>query len=873
MQDFEYRVSVIVPIYNVEKYLSACLDSLINQTMEYSDMEILLIDDGSTDNSYNIAESYADIFPVFKLFSKENEGFSATRNYGITHAKGKYIMYLDSDDMFTPETIKSVVDFFDAVYDEVDLVTYKIVSFLNGKRQPLHFRYKYLTKTGIYDLNEVPYSIQTTMNIAVKNILDGNVLFLRDNKVGHEDLQYCNKIVSKEMKIGYCAKGEYIYNCSNETSVMHEKFYPIYIFDETINYYENLFNEYGGGVPVYYQAMFMNDLSWKLKKNILIPYHLTGEKYNDALKRMSALIDRIDDEIIMTCPSTDNFHRHFFINWKSDKGKCCVVADSQSVSVFKGDRRLICQEKLEVCLYRLRVQRENIYMLGFVKSTIFNYMEKPEVYVVINTIDNKTERIKLELELSGESYYHTRELTNHFWQFIFEYPIESISSYKLEVDMEGFSYPTYYWFASTAPYSLKQKKYRAIYKNDVIGFDRNIFYVSHKSKEEIENIRMEETRKYAGVKSIYAIRYAADQKCDQRVWLYYDCIGVKEDNGWFQFEHDFEKKDGILRYFINANKGAEFDDKYKGRIVNFGSINHKVLYVIAEKIITAYVESENIVPFEKTERAYISDIAHAQVIYLQHGILHAHLPWKYSPGRIEADKIVVSSEFEKRNFVQIYKFREQDLVPVGMERFDFMDRNKKPVQRILFAPSWRNYLIGSKIGNEWNYTEERFVKSDYFRIFNEFINDSRLEQILNQNNIYMDFKLHPIFRPYLKYFDNRNEHVSFAEEKVKDDDYIMYITDFSSYVFNFAYLGRTIMYFVPDWNQFVSGMNQYRELDLPFEDAFGPLVKDVDSAIEQIALAVEQGFMPEKIYVERMENFYLPMENNREAMYRYLMDL
>ncbi len=872
MQGFEYRVSVIVPIYNVEKYLAGCLDSLLHQTMDYSDMEILLINDGSTDNSYHIAKSYADMFPVFKLFTKKNEGVSATRNYGIKNARGKYLMYIDSDDMFAPETVKSVIDFFDTVYDEVDLVAYKDQGYCNGKKQSLHFRYKYLKNSGVYDLNEYPYITQTRVSIAVKNFLDDNILFPVEDKIEHEDQKYCNAIVSEKMRIGYCNKGEYMYNRSNETSIMHEWFSPVNIFEGTMRYYENLFHEYDGKVPVYYQAMFMHDLSWKLKTNILMPHHLKGKDYETAMKRLYHLIDCVEDGIIMTCPSTDKYHRHFFMNWKSDKDKCCVIAEPDAISVYKEDKQLIRQEKIEICLYKLQVQNENIHMVGFAKSTVFSYAEKPDIYAVINTVDNGIQKIKLKLDLSSESYYHTKELTNRFWQFILEYPIEQIASFKIEIDMEGFLYSTYYWFAPSAPYSAKQKKYRAIYKNAVIDLNENEFFVLHSSKEEIKNMRKAITDQYVGRKSIYAIRNTADIKCEQRVWLYYDCNGVREDNGWHQFQYDFEKKDGILRYFVNADRNNKYEEKYKESIVDFGSLSHKVLYIIAEKIITAYVETENIVPFNKEERAYISDIAHAQIIYLQHGILHAHLPWKYSPGKVEADKVVISSEFEKRNFVRIYKFREQDLIPVGMGRFDFLSREKQPVRRILFAPSWRNYLMGSKNGNEWNYLDEKFLRSDYFKKFNQFINDSGLEEVLERNSIYMDFKLHPIFKPYSKYFENNNKYVSFSTEQ-KDDDYIMYITDFSSYVFNFGYMQRAILYFVPDWEQFVSGMNQYRELDLPFEEAFGPLVREVGAAIEQIALFAERGFKPEKKYKERMESFYLPMGNSRDGLYHYLTDL
>ena len=113
MNNYQYKVSIIVPVYNVSEYLEECLDSLLAQTMNRSEMEILLINDGSTDNSLEICQEYAEKHDVFKLFSKENEGLSATRNFGIMRAKGKYMMYIDSDDKFSPETVKKVTDFFD----------------------------------------------------------------------------------------------------------------------------------------------------------------------------------------------------------------------------------------------------------------------------------------------------------------------------------------------------------------------------------------------------------------------------------------------------------------------------------------------------------------------------------------------------------------------------------------------------------------------------------------------------------------------------------------------------------------------------------------------------------------------------------------
>ena len=93
---FVMRLSVIVPVYNVEAYLPCCLQSLQKQTLK--DMEVILVDDGSTDGSSVIAERFAESDPRFRYFRKENGGLSDARNFGLPYAEGDYIAFLDSDD-------------------------------------------------------------------------------------------------------------------------------------------------------------------------------------------------------------------------------------------------------------------------------------------------------------------------------------------------------------------------------------------------------------------------------------------------------------------------------------------------------------------------------------------------------------------------------------------------------------------------------------------------------------------------------------------------------------------------------------------------------------------------------------------------------
>ncbi len=98
-------VSVIIPVYNIERYLAATLDSLMAQT--YRNLEVLLIDDGSTDASGAICIEYAQKYPVMRYIRQQNRGVSAARNRGIREATGDYLMFLDSDDFFEPDMIEA----------------------------------------------------------------------------------------------------------------------------------------------------------------------------------------------------------------------------------------------------------------------------------------------------------------------------------------------------------------------------------------------------------------------------------------------------------------------------------------------------------------------------------------------------------------------------------------------------------------------------------------------------------------------------------------------------------------------------------------------------------------------------------------------
>lgn len=101
-------VSIVVPVYNVEKYLDECMESLVAQT--YSKIEILLIDDGSTDNSGDKCDRWAAADPRIMAFHKQNEGLGFTRNYGVERAKGRFVVFMDSDDYIKRNMIEKMME-------------------------------------------------------------------------------------------------------------------------------------------------------------------------------------------------------------------------------------------------------------------------------------------------------------------------------------------------------------------------------------------------------------------------------------------------------------------------------------------------------------------------------------------------------------------------------------------------------------------------------------------------------------------------------------------------------------------------------------------------------------------------------------------
>ena len=223
--DYESKalISIIVPIYNVEKYLRQCLDSIIAQT--YQNFECLLINDGSPDNSADICREYVSKDSRFRYFEKENGGASSARNLGIECSKGQYITFIDSDDWVDSDHLEVL---YRALIDEkadIAISTYKQFN-MDDNCYYVHsyqrgYDRKVFTNAELVDSLPLLYRYDSTYNFVSCKLVSREILkYIRFNLSTSygEDMEFWYKLYLTSRKIVYENKDTYIYRTNNDDS-------------------------------------------------------------------------------------------------------------------------------------------------------------------------------------------------------------------------------------------------------------------------------------------------------------------------------------------------------------------------------------------------------------------------------------------------------------------------------------------------------------------------------------------------------------------------------------------------------------------------------------------------------------------------------
>ena len=269
-------ISIIVPVYNVEKYLNQCLNSITNQT--YKNLEIILVDDGSTDTSGSICDEYAKRDARIKVIHKENGGVSSARNVGLNIATGNYIGFVDSDDWIELNMYEFMIKKMQEC--KVDLVRCSHVKELDGNSI---ISKEYFNEEGIYDLNTnrkeiLSAFINAKLNgylplIIVKREYALSIQPLNESVAMREDLIWMFELFCKIKTFYYCATPFYHYNInfnSASKAIENQKRNILQLFIV----YDELYKILG-------QYSFLNELESYLKINLfyILSYYLNKYIY------------------------------------------------------------------------------------------------------------------------------------------------------------------------------------------------------------------------------------------------------------------------------------------------------------------------------------------------------------------------------------------------------------------------------------------------------------------------------------------------------------------------------------------------------------------------------------------------------------------
>lgn len=217
-------ISVIIPVYKVEKYLNQCIDSVINQT--FKDIEVILVDDGSPDRCPQICNEYAVKDDRVRVIHKDNGGLSDARNAGISMAKGKYILFLDSDDYWIVGSLEEIANCINDNQD-IDLVFLSATKIYENKRN-VNCKFECLRKDSVKGKTQLEvleylskvqkFPVSACTKLIKKSLIIDNNIFFQKGLLS-EDIDWSTRLLLMAQKFDVCEADFYVYRKQRDESI------------------------------------------------------------------------------------------------------------------------------------------------------------------------------------------------------------------------------------------------------------------------------------------------------------------------------------------------------------------------------------------------------------------------------------------------------------------------------------------------------------------------------------------------------------------------------------------------------------------------------------------------------------------------------
>lgn len=312
------KVSVIVPVYNVYDYLERCLNSLVNQTLK--ELEIIIVDDGSPDDSYKIIEKYTKKYQNIKAYKKENGGLSSARNYGLKYATGEYIAFVDSDDYIESNMYQEMYD--KAKSHDFDMVVSDLYYIYPDKKVKASSN----LPRDIFEKKDVKEAMLNIYPAAWNKIYKSEMLKKSKIKfkegVWYEDVEFLYRLFPYLKTIGVVSKPfyNYVQRSGAITSTYDERL---------LNYIDN----FNGILDFYKDKGFYNEYKMELE------YNYVRYLYATLIKNTIYLDKDLREKIVTKAISNvkehfPNYRKNKYF-YKSLKGLYLVTFNRFYVSLLK----------------------------------------------------------------------------------------------------------------------------------------------------------------------------------------------------------------------------------------------------------------------------------------------------------------------------------------------------------------------------------------------------------------------------------------------------------------------------------------------------------------------------------------------------------
>lgn len=863
---YKYKISVIVPIYKVEKYLEETILSIINQSIGFKNIQIILVNDGSPDNSEKICLKYKEMYPANIIYiAQENAGVSAARNNGIPFIKGKYINFLDSDDKYEKKAYEKGYNMLEK-NPSVNLCAFRIKCFeKSNDYQGLDYKFKG-KKDRVVDLTKEPdnpiYHISSVMfrSTALKNHRFDSKLKIS------EDMKFICEVINDSGKIAFISSVNYLYRKrEEESSAIQTSTKKLTYYEDTPNYgYKYILNLPNKKLKDFFQHSIISDLKWRFY-NINLSV-LTPKQQKDYIETIRSLLISCDDKSIITQYVNAPLRKYNMTRMLEFKYRKPIFKDIKikGDKIFFKNNVLMDLSDLFLEVYIFDIKKDVLKI-----SACFNLFLNNDFDIYLKH-DNKYTKFNKTLVTDGKKNIYSND--NEYFKTFFDcnFKLDDVKSFEFYIKINGAYYKINPIFTKNSKLNILKNTY--FKKNGyTLTCNDSIIYINKKNHflfiRYMSELLFKNKEILAfGLILIYKITYPF-VKHDN--WIISDRYNVAGDNGEWLFKYIRSNVNKKNVYFALKKNSDDYGRMEKvGNVIKFHSVNYYLKYMNSELISSSHIDNFIHKPFGR-KQIYLNLFLKRKYVFLQHGIIHGDLSsWLYKYNKY-MDLFICSANNEYQGILNEDYMYDKDIVKLtGLPRYDnLLENNAKQENLIAFMPTWRSSLVGSIVtGTQYREYNDKFIETEYYKFYNSLINDERLLSVLNKKKYKIIFCLHPSLKNQLKDF-KENKYVTITGKVDYSDIFKrakLMLTDYSSVFFDFAFLKKPIIYSLFD-KDYVSSIHSIYsgESDFNYErDGFGIVTKDYESTLNALIEKINDGCVMDDIYKKRVDKFFKYFDNN-----------